>query len=215
MKKPLTPKQEKVLGLIRSHIEKQSESPTVEELRLKLKFKSLRTVGQYLEALERKGYIVRHRNMRRNIEILTDSVLGNTVSIPVVASVGCDDLSVFAAEEREEFLEVDRHFVENAGDIVAVRAVGESMVDAGIESGDYILVQFTDQVENGDRIAAIVNDMVVVKRLEKRNGMMVLWPESKDPKYKPIILGENYKITGKVLCVIPSPAAEMTEVVPL
>jgi len=68
-----------------------------------------------------------------------------TVTIPVVANVGCDDLSLFAAEEREwSFWKVDRELVDNSGDIVAVRAVGDSMVDAGIESGDYILIQFTE-----------------------------------------------------------------------
>jgi len=64
-------------------------------------------------------------------------------------------------------------------------------------------------------VAAIVNDMVTVKRLEKRDGMTILWPESKDPKFKPIILKEDFKIAGKVLCVIPAPQMEVTEVVPL
>jgi len=89
------------------------------------------------------------------------------------------------------------------------------MNDAGINTGDYVLIRFTDDVQNGDRVAAIVNDMVTVKRLEKREGMVILWPESKDPKFKPIILKEDFKIAGKVLCIIPAPQMQMTEVVPL
>jgi len=89
------------------------------------------------------------------------------------------------------------------------------MNDAGINTGDYVLIRFTNDVQNGDRVAAIVNDMVTVKRLEKRDGMVILWPQSKDPKFKPIILKEDFKIAGKVLCVIPAPQMEMTEVVPL
>jgi repressor LexA len=87
------------------------------------------------------------------------------------------------------------------------------MADAGIKSGDYILVQFTDDVKSGDRVAAIVGDMVTVKRLERRQGVTVLYPESNDPKYKPIVLREDFKIAGKVLCIIPSSLAEKEEVV--
>jgi SOS-response transcriptional repressor LexA len=152
----------------------------------------------------------------RNVDFSTaDDASVIMVRVPVVANVGCDDLSVFASEQHDEFVEVDKKLVDNSGEIVAVRAVGDSMADAGIRRGEYILVQFTDTVKNGDRVAAIVGDMVVVKRFEKNDGVIVLWPESKDPKYKPIILTEDFKITGKVLCVIPRPQTEVTEVVPL
>jgi len=69
--------------------------------------------------------------------------------------------------------------------------------------------------QNGDRVAAIVGDMVTVKRLERLDGVTILYPESKDPKYKPIILKENFKITGKVLCVIPATAGALSDIVPL
>jgi repressor LexA len=217
-REPLTHKQKRVLDNIRLYINAKGEPPTLEELRKNLGLRSLRTVTQYLECLESKGYIVRRKNARRNIELRdadSDGAPTRTISIPVVANVGCDDLSLFAQEQRDEFLEVDKAIVEESGDIVAVRAIGDSMEDAGINSGDYILVQFTENVQNGDRVAAIVGDMVTVKRLERRDGMTILWPESKNPKYKPIILRENFKITGKVLCVIPAPSSEITEVVPL
>jgi len=212
----LTFKQQRVLSAIREHLESQNESPTLEQLRTTLGFQSLRTVVQYLEILERKGYIVRRKNSSRNIELRNVDGAWGTVSIPVIANVGCDDLSVFAQEQRDEFLEVDKRIVdEEDGDIVAVRAIGDSMNDAGINTGDYVLIRFTDHAQTGDRVAAIVNDMVTVKRLEKRDGMTILWPESKDPKFKPIILKEDFKIAGKVLCVIPAPQIELTEVVPL
>ncbi len=212
----LTFKQQRVLSAIREHLDLQEESPTLEQLRQRLGFQSLRTVVQYLDILERKGYIVRRKNSTRNIELRNVDGAWGTVSIPVIANVGCDDLSVFAQEQCDEFLEVDKRIVdEEDGDIVAVRAIGDSMNDAGINTGDYVLIRFTDQAQTGDRVAAIVNDMVTVKRLEKRDGMTILWPESKDPKFKPIILKEDFKIAGKVLCVIPAPQIEMTEVVPL
>lgn len=210
---PLTFKQKRVLDNIRLYLGARGEPPTLDELRKNLGFKSLRTVVQHLETLERKGYLVRRKHAWRNIELRNVDGGWGTVSVPVVANVGCDDLSVFAHERADEFIEVDKKIVEEAGDIVAVRAVGDSMLDAGINSGDYILVQFTDNVKNGDRVAVVVGDMVTVKRLERQGEMTVLWPESKDPKYKPIILRENFAIAGKVLCVIPQPT--FSEIVPI
>ncbi len=215
----LTGKQKRVLENIQLYINAKGEPPTLDELRQNLGFKSLRTVVQYIETLERKGYIVRRKHARRNIELRTVDAEGNNallVSVPVVANVGCDDLSVFAQERSDEFLQVDKQIVDEVqGEIVAVRAVGDSMLDAGVKSGDYILVQFTDKVKSGDRVAAIIGDMVTVKRLERRNGVTILYPESKDPKYKPIVLRDNFKIAGRVLCIIPAAVAEFDEVVPL
>ena len=220
--KPLTYKQQRVLGTIKSHVQGKNEVPTLEQLRSTLGFNSLRTVTQYIDTLEEKGYLVRRRGFKRNIELRNVDGGWGTVSVPVVANVGCDDLSVVAQEQSDEFLEIDQQIVQDAGgDIIAVRAIGNSMNDAGINTGDYVLIRFTEEAQNGDRVAAIVNDMVTVKRLERRParagepGMTILWPESKDKKFKPIILREDFKIAGKVLCVIPAPQIEMTEVVPI
>ncbi len=218
MKEPLSPKQQRVLDTIKKQLVMTHESPTIEELRSALNLQSLRTVAQYLEVLERKGYIVRRKNMKRNIELRDADERGMPsamlVSIPVVANVGCDDLSVFAQEQYDEYLEVDKQIVEeDDGGIVAVRAVGDSMVDAGIHPGDYVLIRFTDHAENGDRVAAIVGDMITVKRFERKDNAVILWPESKDPKYKPIVLREDFKIVGKVLCVVSEPEAVFSEVV--
>lgn len=229
MQQALTIKQQNVLDTLEAYMLKHKEPPTLDELRKTLKLKSLRTVTQYLEALEEKGYIYRRKHARRNIELRNvdaDGMPNQTVSVPVVANVGCDDLSLFAQEQYDEFLEVDKTIADNPysggsqtgspgeeGSIVAVRAVGDSMQDAGINPGDYVLIRFTDEAQNGDRVAAIVGDMVTVKRYERKNGVTILYPESKNPKYRPIVLREDFKIAGKVLCVIPNPNAEITEVV--
>ncbi|HVV15025.1 MAG TPA: transcriptional repressor LexA [Candidatus Paceibacterota bacterium] len=230
MQHALTIKQQHVLDTLEAYMLKHKEPPTLEELKASLKLKSLRTVTQYLEALEEKGYIYRRKHARRNIELRnadSDGMPNRTVSVPVVANVGCDDLSLFAQEQYDEFLEVDKTIADGPyrgeevaprgageeGGIVAVRAVGDSMQDAGINPGDYVLIRFTDEAQNGDRVAAIVGDMVTVKRYEKKNGVTILYPESKNPKYRPIVLREDFKIAGKVLCVIPNPHAEITEVV--
>jgi repressor LexA len=218
MKEPLTYKQQELLGAIRSYFKSHEQSPTLKEMGDLVGGKSLRTVAQYLDILERKGYIFRRKHAKRNIELVEEKPQGinsSFVSVPVAASVGCDDLSVFVNENHDEFLEVDQKLVEGKEPVVAVRAVGNSMNDADIENGDYVLVQVTDVAESGDRVVAIVGDMVTVKRLEKKDGFMILRPESKDPSYKPIILNDDFKIAGKVICTVPGDSMDITRVEPL
>src|SRR5438128_77272 len=119
----LTGKQKRVLDNISLYMRAKGEPPTLDELRKNLGLRSIRTVVQYLDILERKGYVVRRRYARRNIELRPIDALGRTetlVSVPVVANVGCDDLSVYAQEQHDEFLQVDKKIVDTAGDIVAV-----------------------------------------------------------------------------------------------
>lgn len=216
----LTPKQYRVLDVIRVHFAMTKQSPTVEEMRCALGLNSARTVSQYLDTLEQKGYILRRKNMHRNIELRGSDGVGmpraTTISVPVVANVGCDDLSVFAQEQYDEYIEVDKDIAEDGdGGVVAVRAVGDSMNDAGIQSGDYVLIRFSNSAENGDKVAAIIDDMVTVKLLERTAEATILRPVSRDLKYKPIILRRDFKIVGKVLCVVSNHIAEQTEVVPI
>jgi repressor LexA len=220
MKQPLTSKQQEIYSFLRQYIKKEEDSPTLDEIRVFLDVSSLNTVVDHLKALEQKGYIVRRKHAKRNIELRdTDQsrLIDWPVTIPVIASVGCDDLSTFANDQEhayDESIDVDRKLVSGKGDVVAVRAVGNSMNDAGIQNGDYILVELTQNAESGDRVAAIVGDMVTVKKLDKRNGMIILRPESTDPKYKPIIMSEDFKIEGKVICAIPGDSnMDITEVV--
>ncbi len=218
MKSPLTAIQQAIYSYIRKYIEDHTEAPTLEQIKQFQGVASLNTIVQHLKALEQKGYIVRRKHAKRNIE-LSDNLgslsLRTTVSIPVTGSVGCDDLSIFANEQHDEFIEVDKSLLSSAFSHVAVRAIGNSMNDADIHNGDYVLIQLTSDIKNGDRVAAVVDDMVTVKRFERRGEINILRPESKDPKYKPIILGENFHISGKVICSIPGDSRDMTEFVPI
>lgn len=221
MKQPLTPKQQKIYDFISQYIKKEDDSPTIDQIRIFLNVNSLNTVVDHLKALEQKGYIVRRKHAKRNIELRNNEVhnlINWPVTIPVIASIGCDDLSTFANdyENADELIEIDRKLIQGKEPVVAVRAVGDSMNDAGIHNGDYILIEITETAENGDRVVAIIGDKVTVKRLDKRNDVVILRPESKDPKYKPIIMNEDFKITGKVICAIPGDNnMDITEVVPI
>ena len=189
----------------------------LEQIQNRLGVKSVNTVTRNLKGLERKGYIFRRKYSRRGIEIIgfneKKGKTVSTISLPILASVGCDDLSVIAQENYSEFLDVDRDLVKNPTKDFILRAVGDSMNDAGINSGDYVLVERTEQANNNDRVVAIVDNMATVKRIQKTDKATILWPESKDQKYKPIILKEDYKIAGKVICTIQNPYKNDTRVV--
>lgn len=214
----LRDKEQQVFSIIKAYFTDYGISPTLQQIQSRLGVKSINTITKYLKKLEQKGYIFRKKHARRNIEIVNFNKSGktvSTVSLPIVASVGCDDLSTLAQENYNDFLEVDTELIKGKDNPIVVRAVGDSMNDAGINNGDYILIERTEQVNNNDRVVAIVDDMVTVKKLQRTNDATILWPESKDPKYKPIILRNNFKIIGRVICAIPWNNMDILDVVPI
>ena len=204
----ITQKQQETLDFIKNFIARKGEPPTITQLSEGLKLRSLRSVTQRLEALEARGFIKRDRFKHRGITLLNPlssaMALNGTERVPVIASAGCDAMQVYAQEQYDEFLMVDKELLDPRKEIVAIKAVGNSMVDSGLRNGDYALVEVTDNIQNGDRVVAIVGEMAVIKKFKRIKGAIVLEPESKVGGYSPIILRENFgKIFGKVERVIP------------
>jgi len=218
----LTKKQRKVFDLIESYFNAHGCSPTTIELKETLGVSSLRTVVQYLEALENKGFIHRKRNQKRGIELTNTGTTKDfdTILLPVVASAGCDNASVFAEERIGEYITVDKNFIpegKNIKNLVAIKAIGESMKEAGIDSGDFVLVEKIDNSEarENDRVVAIIDDNIVIKKLHFAKNAMILRPASKDKHYKPIIMKKDFYIPGKVIDVIRMKSDLEIEYVPI
>lgn len=202
-----TPAQEKTFSFLKSYIGKNGQAPTMLELCKEFKLRSLRSVTQRLEGLERKGLIKRDRFQHRSIQIIRgdrSGITSGTIQVPVIASAGCDAMEVYAQDEFGEYILVDKNLISVHTNIAAIRAVGDSMQDAGIRNGDYVIVEVTEAVEDGDRVVAIIGNMAVIKQYKKADGVVFLNPENKDGGYHPIIVGqEDSKIFGKVLSIIP------------
>ena len=202
-----TPAQQATFSFLKSYISKNGQAPTMMELCKEFKLRSLRSVTQRLEGLERKGFIKRDRFQHRSIQVLKgdgSGITSGTIQIPVIASAGCDAMEVYAQDEFGEYILVDKNLLTVHTNIAAIKAVGDSMQDAGIRNGDYVIVEVTEEVENGDRVVAIVGNMAVIKQYKKADGVVFLHPENKSGDYHPIIVGqEDSKIFGKVLSVIP------------
>jgi repressor LexA len=201
----LTPKQKETLDFIKKFTTRNGFAPLITELSKNFELKSLRSVTQRLEALEAKGLIKRDRFKHRGITIIKDTNLlspEGTIRVPVIASAGCDQMEIYAQEKSDEYVSVDKKIIGSPKDIVAIKAVGNSMIDAGIFNGDYVLVEVRNDASENDRVVAIIGDMAVIKRFHRRANVVILQPESKNGGYSPIIMSEDSKIFGKVLSVI-------------
>lgn len=203
----ITPAQQETFSYLKKYIAKNSESPTILDMSKEFGLRSLRSVTQRLEALERKGLIRRDPFQHRGIQVLrgdSSGISSGTIQIPVIASAGCDAMEVYAQDEFGEYILVDKNLLSVHTNIAAIKAVGDSMQDAGIRNGDYVIVEVTDAVDNGDRVVAIIGNMAVIKQYKKVEGVVYLNPENKSANYHPIIVGqEDSKIFGKVLSIIP------------
>ncbi|MEZ4211113.1 MAG: transcriptional repressor LexA [Candidatus Paceibacterota bacterium] len=200
----LTTKQKETLEFLEASIRKNGFSPLITEIKEHFKLKSLRSVTQRLDALEKKGLIRRDSFKHRGITVVNHDIFSKNqfLKIPVIASVGCDAMSVYAQEQFGEYLTVAPSLVGSNKEVVAVKAIGNSMIDAGIYNGDYVLVEKTEFVGNGDRVVAIIGDMAVLKRLQTTQGLAILHPEAKG--YQPIVLDETSRIFGKFIRTIPT-----------
>lgn len=212
----LTKKQTRFYEVLKKYIETKKQAPTIEELQKLLKISSPRGVIQYLEALERKGLILRAKGETRGIHIVEHKDVPQ-VEIPVFASAGCDNVMTMAERIFDEYVCVAQNLLHgrNAKSVVGIRASGNSMDEAGINDGDYVLVEVTQAIQENDLVVAIIDNFAVIKKIEFANNAIILKPVSSDPSYKPIILHRDFRIFGKVLDVFRGAQKGELEVVPV
>lgn len=190
-KADLTPKQSQVLKFIRQRIETQIP-PTIREIAKELGFSSTGTVRDYLNILQKKGYLRRASNKSRAIELLKDS----SYRIPIIATIpaGGPDL---AHEDIQGYIE-NRDLFPNK-DVFALRVRGDSMVEAGIMQGDIAVIRKQAVAANGEIVAALLeNNEVTLKRLRHRNNQTYL--EAANKNYPPI--HKDFSIMGKLITIL-------------
>ena len=221
-KNNLTSNQKRVLEFISIYIKTHSESPTITEIKEKLKFSSSRSVTQYLESLMKKGLVDKERYKSRGISIIGKSKKEkDTIILPVFASAGCGSPSIIAQRTFDDFVEVSSSIVKGKKkeNLYVIKAIGNSMNMAGINDGDYVLVErMPDQAFSmGDSVVAIIDDNAVIKKYVQSNDLIVLQPASSESSHRPIILDSKatYKIFGKVLRTIRMPKVGDLRYVPV
>lgn len=192
----ITSKQQQILDYIKKEILDKGYPPAVRDICEAVGLKSTSSVHAHLESLEKNGYIRRDPTKPRAIEIIDDSfqlVRHEMTSIPIIGTVAAGQ-PILAEQNIEGYFPIPVEMAPN-GQSFVLRVKGDSMIEAGIFSGDQIFVEQCNTARNGDMVVALVDDSATVKTFYKEDGHIRLQPENAD--YEPIIV-DDVQILGKV-----------------
>jgi repressor LexA len=192
----LTPRQQRVTKFIQREFRRNGEAPTYREIARHIG-RDVRTAYQHVEALERKGILERRGG---RIELLGD--YRPPRGIPLVGHVAAGT-PILATENVEDHLDIEKLLKGQAtDDLFLLRVKGDSMIDAGINDGDLVLVRSQPKVNNGEIAAVIIGDEATVKYVRISDDEVILEPANS--KYKPITLGpeDDVRIAGKVVMAL-------------
>ena len=206
MSQKITKRQQAVLNCIEQCIREKGYGPTVREICTALGLSSPSTVHVHLNALESKGYIKRDPLKSRSIALaysIDDEVIvddepdaRNIVDVPLVGDVAAG-IPIHAEQNITNTISLPTEIVGDAPSfMLSVR--GDSMIEVGINDGDYVVVKEQPVANNGDIVVAIVDDGATVKRFYKERDHIRLQPENSS--MEPIIVKEC-SIAGKVVAV--------------
>ena len=195
----ISAKQQEILEYIKSQILERGFPPAVRDICEAVHLKSTSSVHSHLETLEKNGYIRRDPTKPRAIEILDDSfnfTRREMVNVPIVGRVAAGE-PLLAEQNIEEYFPIPMDFMPNKQTFM-LKVKGESMINAGILDGDYVLVEERKTAHNGEMIVALVDDGATVKTFYKEEGISRLQPEN--DTMDPIIVPDCV-ILGKVIGV--------------
>ena len=186
---PLTKRQREILDYLNDYAEKLGYAPSFEEIAEKFGYSSLATVHEHLSNLERKGYIRRSYNESRAIEILPSDVFAKAIELPMLGAVAAG--TPLEAHLTGETMSVPESFVRRTGQHYVLKVRGNSMIDAHISDGDFVVVQEKPAADNGDMVIAMLGTggATVKKYYRERDGRVRLQPAN--DTMQPMYVNEN------------------------
>jgi repressor LexA len=192
----LTERQREIYNFIRSKIESRGYGPTVREIGKHFKIKSPNGVMCHLKALVKKGLITRENGLARAIQ-LADYKPGSA-GLPLLGLVAAG--SPTAAVEQGEWLEFNALF--GGENRYALQVRGQSMVEDHIQDGDYVVIKKQQTAQNGERVVAMIDGEVTLKRFYKERNRIRLEPANGD--FDPIYVhaNDNIEILGVLVGVL-------------
>ena len=218
----LTRRQQAILDVIRDSVERRGYPPSIREICESAGLASTSSVAHQLSMLERKGFLRRDPNRPRAVDVRTgtatphdpsqpkppaarralavsdDAPRGETpVFVPVVGRIAAGG-PILAEQMIEDVFPLPKALVGD-GTLFLLRVAGESMIDAAIADGDWVVVRQQEDAENGEIVAAMIDGEATVKTLQRKGGHAWLLPHN--PAYSPIN-GDEAKILGKVVSVL-------------
>ncbi|SDH21960.1 transcriptional repressor LexA [Agrococcus jejuensis] len=203
----LTEKQEAILRCIQQSVKQRGYPPSYREIGDAVGLSSLSSVTHQLGQLELAGAIRRDPARPRAIEVLVesdDSADGAgadaTAFVPLVGRIAAG-VPITAEQQVEEVFPLPRSLVGGGDDLFMLKVVGESMIDAAICDGDWVVVKQQQTAENGDIVAAMLDEEATVKVFRQRDGHTWLLP--RNSAFEPI-LGDDAVVLGRVVAVLRS-----------
>jgi len=205
-KAELSARQLSILEFIKSSSDSQGYAPSMREIGDAAGLNSPASVKYQLDILEEKGFIRRDENRGRAMEVvLPDHMTGESAStdktrfIPLVGSIAAG-VPITADQQVEETLPLPESLV-GKGDLFMLKVKGESMINAAICDGDYVVIRQQKDANNGEIVAAMIDGEATVKTFSRKSGHIWLLPANDD--FAPID-GDNCEILGKVTAVLRS-----------
>ena len=202
----LTPRQRRVLEVIRDWVDRRGYPPSVREIGEAVGLTSTSSVAHQLRALERKGYLRRDPNRPRAVGVMPPDAEAEAAEnaarprptyVPVVGRIAAGG-PILAEQAIEDVFPLPRELV-GEGSLFLLRVVGDSMVDAAITDGDWVVVRQQLNAENGEIVAAMLDGEATVKTFRRRDGHVWLLPQNS--AYEPI-LGDEATVLGRVVAVL-------------
>lgn len=197
----ISKKQQEILDYLKREIMSHGYPPTVREICNAVHLKSTSSVHSHLESLEKNGYIRRDPAKPRAIEVVDDAfnvTRREVVSIPLVGQVAAG-VPILAAQNIESYFPLPADYMPQ-NPAFMLRVKGTSMINAGINNGDLLLVEEQKTAQNGDIVVAMIDDSATVKRFYREKGYIRLQPEN--DSMDPIIVKDHLQIIGKVFGVL-------------
>lgn len=202
----LTVRQRQVLEVIRAWVTRFGYPPSVREIGEAVGLTSTSSVSHQLRSLQRKGYLRRDANRPRAVGVLTaaadsaaqnDEQMPEPAYVPLVGRIAAGG-PVLAEQAIEEVFPLPRDIV-GEGDLFLLRVTGDSMIDAAITNGDWVVVRQQPTADNGEIVAAMLDGEATVKTFKRKDGHVWLLPHNE--AYEPIA-GDEATILGKVVAVL-------------
>jgi repressor LexA len=202
----LTPRQQRVLTVIAESVAHRGYPPSMREIGEKVGLTSSSSVAHQLRTLEEKGYIKRDPNRPRALTVALPADQDETgindarptpTYVPMVGRIAAGG-PILAEERIEEVMPLPKELV-GEGTLFLLEVVGDSMIDAAICSGDYVVVRQQPTAENGEIVAALIDGEATVKTFQRKGGQVWLLPHN--DAYEPID-GTHATILGKVTTVL-------------
>ena len=206
--KPLSDTQRRILSFIANFQAQNGFAPSIREIGDTVGLISSSSVAYQLNQLEKRGYIRRNANQARTIELLVDVAVdeadpgvtpGPTAMVPLVGRIAAG-VPITAEQQVEEIFPLPRQVVGD-GELFLLLVSGDSMIDAAICDGDWVVVRQQPTAANGEIVAAMLDGEATVKVFRQRDGHTWLLPRNSN--YEPI-LGDEAQVLGKVVAVLRS-----------